>query len=55
MQYHSINDDDWYEFNPATKQIIKNLGKGAYRSYEVEIKLPDGNIAVRGLRMKSML
>jgi len=52
----SFNDDDWYEIDPTTNTIVKSYSPRAFRHPfgDSEIKLPNGNIAVKGLRAKYM-
>ena len=50
----SINDDDWYEIDPSTNTVIKQRGPQAFRAPfgQREIKLPNGNIVMRGISLK---
>ena len=52
----NFNDDDWYEINPDTETIVSQRGPQAYRLPfgQRQIKLPNGNIVVRGMRAKHM-
>jgi hypothetical protein len=52
----SLNDDDWYEINKNTNTIVKQYRPSAYQMPfgQREIKLPNGNILVRGMRAKGM-
>lgn len=52
----SFNDDDWYEFNPSTKEIIRRYGPRDF-SYQLPgkpIVLPNGNQVVRGMLAKRL-
>ena len=50
------NDDDWYEVHPGSKKIVGQSGPGEYRTQpgQREVKLPNGNVAVRGMNAKNM-
>jgi hypothetical protein len=52
----SLNDDDWYEIKQNTNTIVKQYRPSAYQIPfgQREIKLPNGNILVRGMRAKGM-
>jgi hypothetical protein len=52
----NFNDDDWYEIDPGTKTVVSQRGPQAYQmpSGQRQIKLPNGNIVVRGMRAKYM-
>lgn len=52
----SFNDDDWYEINPDTKTIVKQHSPRAFTMpfSGGQVRLPNGNIAVKGLRAKYM-
>jgi hypothetical protein len=50
------NDDDWYEVHPGSKKIVGQRGPSEHRTQpgQREVKLPNGNIAVRGMNAKNM-
>lgn len=52
----SFNDDDWYEIDPKTMSIVNSYGPQSFRNAfgDSQIKLPNGNIVVKGLRAKYM-
>lgn len=52
----SFNDDDWYEIDPETMTIIKQYSPQSFRNPfgDSKVNLPNGNIAVKGLRAKYM-
>jgi hypothetical protein len=52
----NFNDDDWYEIDPKTMSVVNSYGPQAFRNAfgDSQIKLSNGNIAVKGLRAKYM-
>lgn len=52
-----FNDDDWYEVDPKTNTVLRHAGgHAAYRPTMSgqPIKLPNGNVLMRGMRAKSL-
>lgn len=50
-----FNDDDWYEVDPKTNQVIRHAGgHSQFRSPGIgqNISLPNGNVLMRGMRAK---
>jgi hypothetical protein len=50
-----VNDDDWYEINPNTNTVVMQRGPQSFRMPfgQREIKLPNGNIVMRGMSLKT--
>jgi len=53
---HSYNDDDWYEYNPTTKEIVKQHSPSSFKSNwdggNSAHTLPNGNKVEKGMRVK---
>ena len=52
-----FNDDDWYEVDPKTNTVLRHAGSHAdYRTSATgqPIKLPNGNVLMRGMRAKDL-
>ena len=51
----NLNDDDWYEVNPATKTIVGTINQRPQQAVMGRpVKLPNGNYAVKGMTAKHM-
>jgi len=51
----NLNDDDWYEVNPATKTIVGTINQRPQQAVMGRpVKLPNGNYAVKGMTAKHL-
>ncbi len=50
----SINDDDWYEYDPATLRVLSALPPRSYDSWSVPRRGRRGGVIVRGLVAKHL-
>lgn len=50
----STNDDDWYEYDPRTLQVLAQLLPTAYTTYSVPSRGARGGVVVRGSRARHL-
>lgn len=50
----AFNSDDWYEYNPATLQVLATHSPTAYRSWSVPALGSRGGVIVRGSRARHL-
>jgi hypothetical protein len=50
----AVNDDDWYEYDPRTLQLLAQLPPTAYHTYSVPARGARGGVVVRGSTARTL-